>query len=89
MQNGFCSWQFGKHDCHVYPNHPTFSEIYDTRDIQWIFQTLFILLNKLLYIHITCIKKSFFLNLIQSEAHLLKQYEQLKQSKSCILLKII
>lgn len=44
MQNGFCSWQFGKHDCHVYPNQSTFSEIYDTgtRDIQWI-QTLFIL----------------------------------------------
>lgn len=50
-QIGFCTWQFGKHDCHVYPNHPTFREIYDTRDIQWI-QTLFILLKQLPYIYI-------------------------------------
>lgn len=44
-QIDFCSLQFGKHDRHVYPNHPTFSEIYDTRDIQWI-KTLFILLKQ-------------------------------------------
>lgn len=50
-QIGFCSWQFGKHDCHVHPNHSTFSEIYDTRDIQWI-KTLFILLKQLPYIYI-------------------------------------
>lgn len=49
-QIDFCSLQFGKHDCHVYPNHPTFSEIYDTRDIQWI-KTLFILLKQLPYIY--------------------------------------
>lgn len=49
-QIGFCTWQFGKHDCHVHPNHPTFS-VYDTRDIQWI-QTLFILLKQLPYIYI-------------------------------------
>lgn len=48
---------FGKHH-HVYPNHSTFSEIYDTRDIQWVFQNLFILLKQLPYIYIEYIKKS-------------------------------
>lgn len=51
-QIDFCSLQFnGKHDCHVYSNQSIFSEIYDTRDIQWI-KTLFILLKQLPYIYI-------------------------------------
>lgn len=55
-QIDFCSWQFGKHDSHVYPNHPTFS-VYDTRDIQWI-QTLFILPKQLPYMYILHVYKS-------------------------------